>query len=95
MTIEQTIDMPVETKHLSVFERKAAEKDAAADPYKGLVLKKGPKTTHEEFAKNLAELRLLCKGSTLTVDRFLEMRHEETEREEAEYRRLFHHDGEV
>jgi hypothetical protein len=32
-------------------------------------------------------------GSTLTVDRFLEMRHEETEREETEYRHAFHHEG--
>ena len=37
------------------------------------------------FAKKL--------GSTLTVDRFLEMKHEEIEVEEAEYQRLFHHEG--
>jgi hypothetical protein len=47
------------------------------------------------FAKNLAEIRELCKGSTLTVDRFLELRHEETRREEAEYRRLFHHEDQA
>jgi hypothetical protein len=34
-------------------------------------------------------------GATLTVDRFLELRHEETKREEAEYRRLFHHEDQV
>jgi hypothetical protein len=36
----------------------------------------------------------LKKGSTLTVDRFLAMRHEETGHEEAEYRRTFRHEGE-
>jgi hypothetical protein len=36
------------------------------------------------FAKKL--------GSTLTVDRFLEMKREDLELEEAEYRRLFHHE---
>jgi hypothetical protein len=46
--------------------------------------------------KAIEELEGLGKrlGSTLTVDRFLEMRHEETEREEGEYRRLFRHEGE-
>jgi hypothetical protein len=45
--------------------------------------------------KAIEELEGLGKrmGSALTVDRFLEMRHEETEREEAEYRRLCRHTG--
>jgi hypothetical protein len=40
-------------------------------------------------------LRGLAKrmGSTLTVERFLEMGHEEIEREEAEYRRMSHKEG--
>ncbi|MDR1419732.1 MAG: DUF2281 domain-containing protein [Treponema sp.] len=45
--------------------------------------------------KAIEELEGLGKrmGSALTVDRFLEMRHEETEREETEYRHLFRHTG--
>jgi hypothetical protein len=48
-----------------------------------------------ERYRAIEELEGLGKrmGSALTVDRFLEMRHEETEREEAEYRRLFRHTG--
>jgi hypothetical protein len=37
---------------------------------------------HEEFAKNLAEIRELCKGSSVTVDSFLEERHAERDCEE-------------
>ncbi|GHV87602.1 hypothetical protein AGMMS50255_8980 [Spirochaetia bacterium] len=51
-------------------------------------------TTHEDFTKNLAEIRQLCKDSSITVDSFLEERHAETEREEVKYRRAFHHEGE-
>ncbi|GHV78405.1 hypothetical protein AGMMS49944_01960 [Spirochaetia bacterium] len=50
--------------------------------------------THEDFAKNLAEIRQLCKDSSIIVDSFLEERHAETEREEAKYRRMFHHESE-
>jgi hypothetical protein len=57
--------------------------------------KKGSKRTHADVAKTIAELRRLCKGSSVTVDRILEEGWKETEREEAEYRRLFHHDGEL
>jgi hypothetical protein len=41
---------------------------------------------HEEFARDLAEIRRLCKGSSLSVDSFLEERWKERDLEEAEYR---------
>ncbi|GHT85470.1 hypothetical protein FACS1894137_09790 [Spirochaetia bacterium] len=44
----------------------------------------GSKITHEEFAADLAEIRRLCKGSSLTVDSFLEERWKERDLEEAE-----------
>ncbi|GHU77952.1 hypothetical protein FACS189462_1210 [Spirochaetia bacterium] len=36
-----------------------------------------------------AELRELCKGSTLTVERFLEMKREDMALEDTKFRRLF------
>ena len=47
---------------------------------------RGSKLTHEEFAKDLAEIRRLGKDSTLTVDGFLEERWKDRDLEEAEYR---------
>ena len=38
------------------------------------------------------ELRELCKGSTITVDSFLEERHAEAVREEADCYRLMHYE---
>jgi hypothetical protein len=35
----------------------------------------------------------LTRGSTLTLERFSEMQKEDLELEEAQYRRLFHHEG--
>jgi hypothetical protein len=35
----------------------------------------------------------LTRGSTLTLERFAEMQKEDLELEEAQYRRLFHHEG--
>jgi hypothetical protein len=45
----------------------------------------------------IEELRGLGKrlGSTLSVDRFLEMRREDIALEEAQYRRMFHHEEEA
>jgi hypothetical protein len=36
----------------------------------------------------------LCKDAPISVDSFLDERHAETGREEVEYRRAFHHEGE-
>jgi hypothetical protein len=46
------------------------------------------------LAKTAETLWKLCKDAPITADSLLEMRHEETKREEAEYRRMFHHEGE-
>jgi hypothetical protein len=58
----------------------AVARETAANPYKAIEALEG-------FA--------LKQGSHLTVDRFLEMRHEETEREEAAYRSAFRPAGEL
>jgi hypothetical protein len=46
------------------------------------------------LAQTMEKLWELCKDSSVTVDGFLEERHKETEREEAEYRRAFQHEDE-
>jgi hypothetical protein len=40
-----------------------------------------------------ADLRELCQGSSLTVDRVLEMKREEIALEDAQFRRLFPNDS--
>jgi hypothetical protein len=47
------------------------------------------KPRKDDLDETLEELWGLCKDAPLTVDSFLEDRHEEAEREEAEYRRAF------
>jgi hypothetical protein len=50
-----------------------------------------------EASDVIEQLRGLGKrlGSTLSVDRFLEMRREDVALEEAQYRRMFHHEEEA
>jgi hypothetical protein len=85
MAIEQTVEIP--TSHRLTID---VPQEIPAGP---VVLtftpaKPKPHLTPEEAA---ARLRGMCKGSTFTVDKFLEEGRQETLREEAEYRRLFHH----
>jgi hypothetical protein len=40
--------------------------------------------------ETIEKLQNLCKDSTLTADRFLEMKREEIALEEAKFRRMFH-----
>jgi hypothetical protein len=94
MTIEQTVDIPADHRlflklPVSIPAGKAkvtivpfAEAPAkpTLNPYEAIEQAAG-------FAKKL--------GSTLTVEKFLAMQREDLEMEEAEHRRLFHHEGEA
>jgi hypothetical protein len=84
MTIKRTIDVPA-SRRLTL--------DVPPEIPVGKVLltftpaqEASPKESLEQLT---AELRDLCKDSTLTTERFLEMRREDLELEEAEYRRIF------
>jgi hypothetical protein len=44
----------------------------------------------QSLDQTLERIWALCDGSSLSVDRFLEMRREDNELEEAKYRRMFH-----
>ena len=85
MTIEQTIEIPADRRifldlppELPVGRAKISVTPEADWPVTN---------THKEFES----LRRLAKkmGSTLTVERFLEMRREDLELEEAKYQRCF------
>jgi hypothetical protein len=84
MTIEQTVDVPA-SRRLTL--------DLPPEIPVGkviLTITPAQKASSDESLEQLtAELRELCKDSTLTTERFLEMRREDLEREEAEYRRIF------
>jgi hypothetical protein len=89
MTIEQTVEVPA-SRRLTI----TVPQEVPVGP---VVLtftpaKAKPRLSPEEAA---ARLRGICKGSTFTEDKFLEERRQETLREEAEYRRLFHHEDQA
>jgi hypothetical protein len=91
MTMRQTIDIPAShritvdvPKEIPVgpviltftpAPAKAFKENGSGEP------KPDTAARHEEFARNLAEIRALCKNSTVTVDSFLEERHAERDRE--------------
>jgi hypothetical protein len=84
MIIEQTIDVPASRKLILDVppEIPVGKVILTFTPTQGA----SPKESLEQLT---AELRDLCKDSTLTTERFLEMRREDLELEEAEYRRMF------
>jgi hypothetical protein len=63
-------------------------------PVKKMPTKNRSRAKKPPLAKTAEKLWKLCKDTPITADSLLEMRHEETEREAAEYRRMFHHEGE-
>ena len=89
MTLQQTLTIPKTTTHLSVD---LSEPIPAGTATFWLERRAAPSTSsvHEDCAKNIRELRELCKGSSTTVDNFLEKRHSERDREDVKYRRMFH-----
>jgi hypothetical protein len=85
MTLQQTLTIPKTTTHLSVD---LSEPIPAGTATFWLEWAAPPSTesAHEDFAKDLAEIRRLCKGSALSVDSFLEERRKERDLEEAGHR---------
>ncbi|GHU18473.1 hypothetical protein FACS1894163_10500 [Spirochaetia bacterium] len=79
--MEELIDFAGYLKH-----KPSPAKNRSENPYKAIEELEG-------FAKNLAEVRRLCKNSPVTVDGFIETRWKERDMEEAQFRRLFHHEG--
>ncbi|GHV63068.1 hypothetical protein AGMMS49587_11880 [Spirochaetia bacterium] len=61
------------------LKHKAPQENGATQKKRNLVRK-------PPLAQTMEELWELCKDAPITVDSFLEERHAETEREEAEYR---------
>jgi hypothetical protein len=92
MTLQQTLTIPKTTTQLSID---LSEPIPAGMATFWLEWAATPSTSsvHEDCAKNIRELRELCKGSSVTVDSFLEKRHSERDREDAKYHRLFHPEG--
>jgi hypothetical protein len=84
MTIEQTIDVPASRRLIL---------DVPPEiPTGKVILTFTPAkeaNPNESLEQLTAELRVLCKDSALTTERFLEMRSEDFELEEAKYRRMF------
>ncbi|GHV76803.1 hypothetical protein AGMMS49942_16240 [Spirochaetia bacterium] len=54
---------------------------------------KGSRGKKPPLAQTTEALWELCKDASLTVDNFIEERHKEAKREEAENCRAFHHEG--
>jgi hypothetical protein len=84
MTIEQTIEVPAS--------RKLTLEIPPEIPMGKVILTLTPAqgaNPDESLEQLTAELRDLCKDSTLTTERFFEMRREDLELEEAKYRRIF------
>jgi hypothetical protein len=86
MVLTQTVNIPASHRLTIDVPREVPEGPAV------LTFTPAPAPGPERY-RAIEELEGLGKrmGSALTVDRFLEMRHEETEREETEYRHLFRH----
>ncbi|MDR1212177.1 MAG: hypothetical protein LBK40_08105 [Spirochaetaceae bacterium] len=87
MVIEQTIEIPESgILHLDIalpspYPTGAARLELAITP--------AVEGRPQSLDKTLEKIWTLCEGSRLSVDRFLEMRREDNELEEAKYRRLF------
>jgi hypothetical protein len=102
MTLQQTLTIPKTTTHLSVDLSEPIPAGtatfwlewAATDSFLEERHRETDSTAGEQSIDRItAELRELCKGSTLTVDRLLEMKREEIALEDAQFRRLFPKDS--
>ncbi|GHV22403.1 hypothetical protein FACS189494_09200 [Spirochaetia bacterium] len=91
-TLQQTIEIPVDHR---LFIEVPKEIPAGTATFR-LEWTATPSTSgvHEDCTQNIRELRELCKGSSVTVDSFLEKRHRERDRENAKYRHIFQREGE-
>jgi hypothetical protein len=89
-----TLELPDELVELA--QEQGLLSSAALESYirkslkKPALFKAKKRKPHEDdLDETLEELWELCKDAPLTVDSFLEDRHKEAEREEAEYRHTF------
>jgi len=94
MTIEQTVEIPASHRiyldlpgDVPVGKAKVTIVPFAEPPAKAPNAALSPEEAIEKLHGMGKRL-----GSTFTVDRFLAMKREEIEQDEAEYRHLFHHE---
>jgi len=89
MTIEQMVEIPA--NHQIILEI-PSEIPVGATARLELIW-----SPRKEFANNLDDtlerIWKLCKGSSLTVESFLEMRNQDKELEEGQYQRFFSQSG--
>jgi hypothetical protein len=85
MTIEQTVELPA--SHRLVLEVPRVIPSGRVR----VTFTAEPDTTtgDNSLDRVTGELRELCKGAALTVERFFEMKQEEIALEDAQFRRLF------
>jgi hypothetical protein len=89
MTFEQTVEIPA-NRHLTIEVPREV-------PVGRTILTYTPASAEPEpdIDDITRELRELCKYSTLTVDRFLEMRRNDMECEDEKFRRIFLDEGDT
>ncbi|MDR1099669.1 MAG: hypothetical protein LBL28_04235 [Treponema sp.] len=88
MVIEQTVEIPESgILHLDITLPPPYPTDAARLE---LAITPAGEGHSQSLDQTLERIWALCEGSSLSADRFLEMRREDNEREEAKYRRMFH-----
>jgi hypothetical protein len=88
MVIEQTIEIPESgILHLDIALPSPHPTGAARLE---LAITPAGKDHPQSLDQVLEKIWALCEGSRLSVDRFLAMRREDTELEEAKFQRMFH-----
>ena len=94
MTLQQTITIPNATKRLTVDLPEAIPAGTVDVVlfFPTPAAEQKPKQTKNRLTQEESHAKLngMFKGSTYTVDKFLEERHAETRREEEEFQRMFH-----
>jgi hypothetical protein len=90
MTLQQTIDIPADRRVYFDLPRDipvgAAKVEFTIIPFRAPRFEAAPQAVEEEWVNPLLGL---CEDSSLTVDRFLEMKREEIALEEANEARLW------
>jgi hypothetical protein len=89
MTFEQTVEIP-ENRRLTIEVPREVPVGRTILTYTPAFVK--PEPGIDDITR---ELRELCKNSTLTVDRFLEMRRDDMECEDEKFRRMFQDEGDT
>jgi hypothetical protein len=88
MVIEQTIEIPESgILHLDIA---LPSPHPTGSARLELAITPAVEDPPQSLDQTLEKIWALCGGSSLSVDRFLAMRREDNELDEAKYRRLFH-----